>query len=328
MTANALEPWLPPGMWTNDNWFARDGETYHAFYLMVPRCMGDANDWSLRGKLTSIGHATSTDLVNWQDQGPVVVPIPGSWHSRLATGSVARFEGRWWMVFTTGGVNAEGSPVGGVGLAVSDDLMAWKPVGDGPVALNQPYETTWQGAPIKWTPYADPYLYPEPIDGWMVMVLNAGVIGAPTESAGCLPTLRSQDMLHWEPGPMLDYPQWVERPETPQLWERNGRWYLYYGAAHDQPQIAQRWLREVPAEIRERRRVNCLMVADRFEGPYRPAPGTWWLDALPDGRGGYIHKVLPGPGGSDVLVTTTGQGLSVPYRVQYGEDGSLTLLLP
>ena len=54
MSVGAAEPWLPPGMWTNDNWFARDGETYHAFYLMVPRCMGNANDWGLRGRLTIV----------------------------------------------------------------------------------------------------------------------------------------------------------------------------------------------------------------------------------------------------------------------------------
>jgi hypothetical protein len=74
--------------------------------------------------------------------------------------------------------------------------------------------------------------------------------------------------------------------------------------------------------------VNCLYTATTFAGPYGPAPGAWWLDRLPDGRGGYIHKVLPGPDGTDVLITTTNAKLSHPYPVTYGPDGSLSLGLP
>ena len=311
--------YAPPGMVTNDNWFAKSGDTYHAFYLCVPKCMGDVNDWSQRGKFTEIGHATSKDLVHWTDQGPVVVPIPGTWHSQLATGSVAQFGGKWWMIYTSAGTPP------GLALAVSDDLMTWKLVGDKPVVPFQAFDAEWQGKPIKWVPMADPYLYPEPIDGWMVMVINSRVEGAPENSHGCLPTLRSKDMLNWEPGPVLAYPEWVERPETPQLWRHGDKWYLYYGAAHDQPEFAPKWLAEAPEGIRDHRRVNCVMVADRFEGPYRHVPGKWWLDRMPDGRGGYIHKVLTGPDGNDVLITTTDGYLSPPYRVVYGDDGSVGL---
>jgi len=310
----------PPGMWTNDNWFAQDGDTYHAFYLQVPACIGDRNNWPHRALLNQVGHATSKDLVHWTDQGPVIVPIPGTWIQALATGSVARFEGKWWMVFT---VN-QGKP--GVGLAVSEDLMTWKLVGDGPIIPTAVYSGTWQGAPLKWWPCADPYLYPEPIDGWMVMVVNAKVEGAPADSSGCLATWRSRDLKTWEPGPVLLYPQSIDRLETPQLWQHGSRWYLYFGAAHDQKEISARWQAEAPEEIKTRRRVNCLYMADRWDGDYQPSPGTWWLDKLPGGAWGYIHKVLPGPEGHDALLTTTGDlRLSRPYEVVYGEDGGVTL---
>ncbi len=286
----------------------------------MPRCIGDENCWKLRGGLQWIGHATSTDLVNWTDQGPVIVPIRGTWIESLATGSVASAEGKWWMVFTVGA----GKP--GVGLAVSDDLMTWRVVGDGPVAPTAEYTGLWQGQPLRWWPCADPYLYPEPIDGWWVIVINAQVTGAEPGSNGCLATLRSRDLRTWEPGPVLLYPQTIERLETPQLWRHGAYWYLYFGAAHDQEQISPRWQAEVPVEIRDRRRVNCLYMADRWDGPYRPIPGRWWLDELPGGGGGYIHKVLPDPEGTDVLLTTTGQlRLSRPYEVVYGEDGGVTL---
>lgn len=323
LPAAELPPlFAPPGMWTNDNWFATSGGVYHAFYLQVPTCMGDPNDWGKRALLAQVGHATSRDLWHWTDCGPVVVPIPGTWCSSLATGSVAAYAGKWWMVFT-----AHGRP-SGIGLAVSDDLMAWRLVGDGPVVLSQEFEAAWQGTALRWRPLADPYLYPEPVDGWFYMIINAQVLGVPTSASGCLATVRSRDLLAWEPGPVLAYPQSIERLETPQLWTRNGHWYLYFGAAHDQPEIAATWRAEVPAEIKDRRRVNCLYTAATFAGPYAPAPGTWWLDRLPDGRGGYIHKVLPGSDGTDVLITTTDARLSHPYPVSYGPDGALSLSLP
>lgn len=316
----AVADFAPPGMWTNDNWFIKAGATYHAFYLQVPRCIGAGNRWTIGGRLSQIGHATSPDLRTWTDHGPVVVPVPGTWVEMLATGSVVAFGGKWWMPFT---VN-QGKP--GVAMAVSENLMDWQLVGEGPVVPAGEYVGQWQGQPLKWRPCADPYLYPEPLDGWMVMTINAQVVGAPPGENGCLATWRSRDLLTWEPGPVLLYPGTIERLETPQLWRHGAHWYLYFGAAHDQPEISARWQAEVPAEIKTHRRVNCVYMADNWDGPYRPQPGQWWLDRLPGGGGGYIHKVLPGPDGEDVLLTTThDQRLSQPYRVIYGPDGGITL---
>ena len=314
--------YAPPGMWTNDNWFAQDGETFHAFYLQVPAAIGNLSDWSRRAGWQHVGHATSTDLVHWTDHGPALVAVRGTWNDdSIATGSIARAEGRWYMVFT-----AVGRALG-VGLAVSDDLMTWEKVGEGPVIpFDRAYEGLWQGRPLVWRGCADPYLYPEPIDGWWHLVLNAQAVGAPLEQSGCLATMRSRDLLTWEPGPVLLYPEWYERLETPQLWTRDGRWYLYFGGAHDH-EIPAKYRAEVPEEVQGLgRRVNCVFISEAFEGPYRPV-GQWWIK-LPDGRGGYIHKVFPGPDGSDVLITTTGTQLSRPYSVTYGSDGQLVLGLP
>jgi hypothetical protein len=76
-------------MWTNGNWFPRDGDTCHVLYLQVRRCIGDGNCWKLRGGQQWIGRATSTDLPTCTDQGPVIVPIRGTRIESLAMGSVA-----------------------------------------------------------------------------------------------------------------------------------------------------------------------------------------------------------------------------------------------
>jgi beta-fructofuranosidase len=312
----------PPGMWTNDNWFCREGDTFHAFYLQVPAALGDPGNWALREGWQHVGHATSTDLVHWTDHGPALVAIRHTWNDlSIATGSIAQEDGRWWMVFTAQGQKP------GIGLAVSDDLMRWTKVGDGPVvSFAQPFDATWEGQPVQWKGCADPYLYPEPIDGWWIIVLNSQIVGAPLNTSGCLTTLRSRDLLTWEPDRVLAYPQWFERLETPQLWQRNGRWYAYFGGAHDH-EIPEAWQAVAPQPgLQEARRVNCVLIGDAFEGPYRPVGN--WCPALPDGKWGYIHKVLPGPDGRDVLLSSVDLGISRPYPVTYAEDGSLVLHKP
>lgn len=307
----------PPRMWAWDFWFCRDGDTYHAFHLQAAWALGEP---ALMHGNQHVGHATSRDLLHWTYEGPALVPVLGTWNDRsIATGSVVRHDGRWWMLFT--GV---GSQQVGFGLAVSDDLFDWRKVGDGPVIdCGRTYPSPWQGRAVRWRPLADPYLYPEPLEGWYVAVINAKDQDAPEDRSGCLATLRSRDLQTWEPGPVLAYPGWFDRLETPQLWTRGGRWYLAFGGANDHG-IPDSYLAAVPAELRERGfRLNAVFTADAPNGPFEPR-GKWWID-LPDGRGGYIHKVLTGPDGRDVLLTTTSQMLSRPYPVRYPADGSIAL---
>ncbi|PJB62732.1 MAG: hypothetical protein CO096_24460, partial [Armatimonadetes bacterium CG_4_9_14_3_um_filter_66_14] len=157
----------PPGMWCWDFWFAKQSDAYHAFYLEAPFCLGDPQ--RMHGN-QHVGHATSPDLIHWTNQGPAAVPILGTWNDlSIATGSVVAHGGKWWMLYT-----GRGSKVSGLGLAVSDDLMAWRKVGDGPVVLlGKPFPGEWEGKPLQWVGLADPYLYPEPVDGWYYLVLNS-----------------------------------------------------------------------------------------------------------------------------------------------------------
>jgi len=314
-TSNEL--YHPPGMWSWDFWFAKKGEVYHAFYLQAPICVGSHK--LKQNYMMMIGHATSTNLNEWKNCGPVVCAIPGTWNDGYtATGSVVAHEGHWWMVYTGRNPGADG-----VGLAVSDNLYQWTKVGDGPIvplSAESPSETAdgvftghWKSQKLRWIGIADPYVYPEPIDGKFVMVLNAKVVGDPVATNGCLATLLSLDLKTWQPGPVLAYPQWFDRLETPQLWTHGGRWYLYFGGAldHGIPN-------NLPQPIKDRGiRGNYVFTSDRWDGPYEPR-GEWHMKIL-----GYIAKVLPGPSGKDVLLITVRQQLSRPYLVVYPGAGGL-----
>jgi len=308
----------PPGSWAWDFWFIQEGDTWHAFHLETPQCVGDPK---LTGQHKDVGHATSTDLVHWTYHGRSLIAIRGTWNDlSIATGSVIQKDGRYWMAFT-----GHGSQNGGFGMAVSDDLMTWEKLGDGPVVpFRSRCRSEWQGQTVTWRAIADPYLYPEVIDGWVYMVLNAQVDGVDISECGCLAMMRSKDMLTWEPAGILTWPRWWERLETPQLWQHDGRWYLYFGGAHDHgvPETYRTQAGEAVQKYTSRG--NFVFRADALLGPYEPV-GTWWLD-VPGGVWGYIMKFMPGPGGGEVMTITLGdRSLSKPYRVSYEADGSVTI---
>jgi len=335
----SAELFHPPGLQPCDLWFAKQGHVYHAFYVQWPQLPGKwgqlkrlspllGTGGNLPGKplgYGQIGHATSRDLGHWTACGPVLMPQRETWNDvRVATGSAVAHDGRWWMVFS-----GFGTAVSGIGLSVSNDLMTWTKVGDGPlVPFGRDFPDVWQGRPITWFPIGDAYIYPEPRDGWYYMVTNAIVHGAPTASAGCIGALRSRDLQAWEAFKVFAYPQWFERMETPQVWRHAHRWYLVFGGAHDIALPPDRFVQELEnltsrrPKVVEHFRGNFVFTSDRFEGPYVPDKNSWLT--VP----GYIDKIIPGPDGRDVLLTSQRGCISPPYPVTYAADGSLQVGKP
>lgn len=305
----------PVGMWSWDYWFAQRGDETYAFYLQAATCIQ-----TTRHGNQHVGHAVSRDLVHWTDLGPALVPENDTWNDRsIATGSTVAFDGKWWMVFT-----GSGNEVSGLGLAESEDLVHWRKVGDGPVVpLGKTFEAPWKGEAIRWVALADPYVYPEPVDGWFYMVINAWNIDAPMHSRGCLVTMRSRDLKTWAPHQVLAWPGWFTRMETPQLWRHGNLWYLYFGGVREK-EMPEEFVRQTPPLATMG---NYYFVSEDLEGPYEPGPE--WKLKLPDPRFAYICKVLPGPDGGDVLLATlNGDSLSRPFPVEYAEDGSLRVGFP
>ena len=113
-----------------DAWYYEADAAVHMFFMTKP---GDSDGgWD-------IGHAATRDLFAWEhfglalERGP-----PGPWDEKsLATGSVIRRGGRYWMAYT-GHRMDETLFVQRVGMAVSDDLARWEKLSGSPPSEADP----------------------------------------------------------------------------------------------------------------------------------------------------------------------------------------------
>ena len=227
-----------PGEWIWDSWIADDGERYHLFFLRAPAAPDEPGR---RHTTATIGHAVSTDLVEWDDLGTALAPAAGWDDLALWTGSVARGDdGTWRMYYTA--ISTAGHDVRDqrLGLAESADLMTWRRVGDRPLLDIDPrwYRTLDEDRAASET-WRDPFVFRDPGgDGWH-MLICARAQGAPRLDDGVLAHARSRDMRTWELRPPLTEPAGFGQLEVAQVRCIEGRWLLVF-TCHPQEQSEER----------------------------------------------------------------------------------------
>ena len=280
-------PYKPQGKNAWDFWFALSGDTYHAFYLEYPDEKTQP-DQAQRHSRQWIGHAESKDLIHWTECPTALREEDKG----IATGSVIFHEGKWFMLTSHQGFS----------LAESDDLRKWRWSKENPVYHGEPLEADWQGKRVKFKMLADPYLYPEKRDGYWYATVNSHIEGSPQGERGAQVLVRSKDLRHWEGWKVIAWPKLFERMETAQIWEHNGRWYLYSGV--------------VIENAHEKRQPNVIYMASRFEGPYEAQP---WLPGVDNW---YIGKRVVTREGKEVFLAGQNyRSLSRPVSIEYAADG-------
>lgn len=229
--------------WVWDSWIADAGDLYHLFFLKAPRALEDP---ALRHAAARVGHATSEDLRDWTVHADALLPEAGRWDDlAIWTGSVVRDADDRWRLFYTALSSTPGHGVRDqrIGMAVSDDLLAWDRVGDRPLVDPDPrwYRTLPEdpGASETWR---DPFVFADPHgDGWH-MLITARAPDAPRRRDGVLGHARSRDLDEWELLPPLTAPGPFGQIEVPQIRCVDGQWLLVFSChPEEQPpeQIAR-----------------------------------------------------------------------------------------
>ena len=308
--------------WDHWLWRGPDG-VYHLYYLYEPPGVPPAR----HRQAWSVGQAISRDLVHWQEQPVALAPREGSWLDlKIATGSTIDLDGRYAMLITGSGRKAMG-----FGVAFSNDLVQWRLHEEGPVLppAGPWYETpeTWKNNPPECAGWADPYVFRKPGEKTVYAIFNARVTKGPMFGRGSIALARSEDMVHWTLVPPLYVPGYCTRCETPQIFTRNGRWYV----------LASMWPKLLTPQFKakhpqaEQSAAAMVWTAPRFEGPYELA-GDW---ALFRGLGCYICKIIEAPDNGDVVLTIRMEhldgkqafGLAPAYHVTYPHEGGIRVHL-
>jgi len=192
--------------WVWDFWFADTGTEYHLFFLRASRALQDPDR---RHRRASIGHAVSTDLIDWTLLADAIVPsdAPAFDDEATWTGSVVQAPDGTWQMFYTGVRRDEDARIQRIGTAHSSDLIAWHKSDANPIVASDPrwYE---QYAAGQWHDEAwrDPWVYADPDgDGWH-MLITARANHGPSDNRGVVGHAHSPDLAHWHVTAPLSQP--------------------------------------------------------------------------------------------------------------------------
>jgi len=197
-----------------DHFLVNQNGVWHLFYTNLSMPLDPA---------VYIGHAVSTDLINWTEHAPAIVASPGSpdWRSRgvWAPMVLAKPGGGWVMAYT--GVSSTSAQR--IGFLTSNDLETWTPFND-----SLPFEP--DSIRYAWTATAysnarDPHLVLQ--NGvWHMLYCARRVDGAPA-----IGHAESADLVSWtHDDPLLVQGGGWSSPdmESPAVTFFGGKTYLYW----------------------------------------------------------------------------------------------------
>jgi beta-fructofuranosidase len=262
------------GLYQWDTWchVGPDG-LVHAFYLQQARPGGGRSTRDA----DSLGHATSRNLIDWEEQSPVVAPAPVGELGDLVnwTGSTVRGPDGYYLFYTIRS-SRDGGRGQSIGLATSPDLWTWTKHPDNPVLTpdGRWYDTEQSPGPNGVVDCRDLMVVKHPSrPGWFGVFATRLARGTEIGSAAVDDELPrgavfggaySEDLVHWEQtGPVFrsdrDAYSIVEMPD---LFQLDGRWYLTF---LEDNAYGNRDVLGAP----ELSSGTLYAVADRIEGPYR-----------------------------------------------------------
>lgn len=338
------QPYRTPGMFMNDFRFVKVGDTTYAFFLQIPRCVGEDRIW---GDGRSYGVARSKNLLEWENFSVAACPGRRHWADRaIHSGSAVYDPGRRiCFLFYTG----VGTVKNGVGLARSTDMERWTMDADvlieypdrwAPDARRRAQFAAAEGKRLEFLPGGDPYVYPERVDGFYWMFVQSQVVyDRDDHEDGALLLYRSAALDHgWEFDRIVFAPSIYERYEVPFVWKHGDRFLLYVGGVFaDLKNVPADYLAKlrtidpwITDEKKPRQSVNLIFESATIRGPWKPVAGGP-LVKHPDHPWSphfYVWNVLPGPDGRDYVLGWSGDTLGKPYPVGYGGDGSVSLGQP
>ena len=219
--------------WVWDFWLADNGEIFHLFYLRAPKALGDPE---LRHRFARIGHATSVDLLQWEDHGEVLGPGPEGSHDQTATwtGSVVRGDDGIWRMFYTGASFESDDSYANIEticVATSFDLFAWQKDASFSLSADARYYEKLGDGDWPEEAWRDPWVYRDPSESGWHMLITARGKSSDMRSGGVIGHAWSEDLECWSVLPPLGPPSnTFPHLEVPQIAQIGGTSVLVFCA--------------------------------------------------------------------------------------------------
>jgi beta-fructofuranosidase len=193
-----------PDRWIWDSWFVWENDALHAFYLCASRSLGNPDR---RHRYTSVGHAVTKDMVNWEILPDALAPSDSpafdSWTTW--TGSTLKGPDGLWYMFYTGSSREDGGDIQRIGYATSRDLIHWEKqtsfvLEADPQWYEQLDKSIWHDQAWR-----DPWVF-RGDDGQWHMLITARAKTGHSHSRGVVGHATSADLKQWKVNPPVSEP--------------------------------------------------------------------------------------------------------------------------
>jgi len=251
-----------------DTWMVEHEGVFHLFYLRISK---NGKRWD------GISVATSTDLIHFEEAGPVIEKLPErNW---LGTGSVTRVGPKWIMNFSE---EIPGSPHEQViNFAESDHLThGWKRMDDVLFRADPRYYEHVNMPIAERTPRWDSIgvaHFPDRDGPPFLGYFTADALHAKRGAPGCVGLAESDDAVHWRCLPPALAPGLFSNCEVVEHCQFGPRHYLMFAS-------------NTAAGFRHDKRSPChsggtyYVIGDAPEGPFVPPPTDPLLQGSRSGR--------------------------------------------
>lgn len=263
----------PRGMFVWDAWFMATGQEVHAYHLQRERVKGNPPD----PLQDCLGHAVTTDLIDWQERAPAFGPGAGLADDDLQpwTGCALWHQDRGYLFYTMRGSANRGREQK-IGLATAAHPDRWKRSSGNPVLVPDPQFYATAESPVPGVvDCRDLHVIPAPQGGWLGFFATR-IPGRELPETSVIGCAHSEDLRTWRQLPPAFAPGHFACVEVPDVFFLNGRWYLmclagnYYG---------NRGIWTDPHLVNG----TICAVADRPEGPYHELPDNALIAARTTG---------------------------------------------
>jgi len=272
--------------WIWDFWLARDNGNWHIYFLKADKALGDPH---LRHRHVSVGHATSTNLIDWNYLGTCFKPrtCAGFDDWTTWTGSLIKGKNGLWHLFYTGTTSSDGGLKQRIGHATSTDMHNWSRIGE-KAALDISGPDYEEYTPGHWHDRAmrDPHVIHDPDGDGYLMFFTARVPNiAEPNAGGSIGFATSPDLYNWTLQPPVFRGGLFGQMEVPQVTRIGERWYCLF--CTDARHYAAGYADTYPEKPQSG--THYLMAAHP-RGPWQVAPGPFFDGDVPTRR--YAGKLV------------------------------------